>query len=772
MISTTATGLGLFMEQLMRTDSNPPLDIIQSLIQMGAPTTPFKHVSDPWRPQYPRLPSTGDRVFWPFISALQRRQFDVCNLLIESGLDIKSTWPFFDLDQLSRLDIQMLEFLRQHLDLNARDCKGRTLLMIIITSERYDLVDYLLDFTPCDVQSREKNAIHSFFEDRQDEPEPTLMKLLRSGKFSYHSRDHKGRTPLMVAGIHGHAGLLFPFIGDSINDVDNKGQTAIFRFMKKAQSPSYFEQAKNLMSLSPDVSIVTHAGDTVFMLLVGLKYFMDEFQENPQTSTYQALIDAGADVHAKAKDGWTPLLMASLEGMHVFVSDLLSRGCDVNASDVSGITPLMASLIIYKSDETFEILLANGADVNAENCYGLTPLHFATFLQSSQPLHALLQTDCHIYAADEMGRTSLHLAMHHCASSHCAQLLEAGASINAQDAQGRVPISYFLMEEDDDIIAGGDECNCDPIDLQMTARYPKVHCCHLTESPPKRTCDGFMQYVSTIDYIDASIVDIYGTSLLHQIIDYAFERMDLEDLWPCLTYLINECDADVNAQNQEGETFLHRMIQYSDAMIPEGESHEVNDQVFQIVYKLYHDGLFTSTFDRTLTNKHGWTVLHMACRRNHAIIGLLTGPDWKKPADPNQFSFAGDAPVHLLVSSYASQYRDINLKHKRTGQTPLIMMVISARQILAERSHEFTDRVISGLQQMLAWPGIDETCQDVWGNSARDYGLLYCLTRIRLRLKEEEKDSDGDAKALPTIRWDRLFGKADTTTRKRRKEEK
>eukprot|EP01119_Soliformovum_irregulare_P023803 TRINITY_DN839_c0_g1_i18.p1 TRINITY_DN839_c0_g1~~TRINITY_DN839_c0_g1_i18.p1 ORF type:complete len:1067 (-),score=201.10 TRINITY_DN839_c0_g1_i18:31-3231(-) len=782
MLSVNATGLGLFMEHIIcecPAGESPPLNVIKDLIYMGAPITPFKHTTDVWRPQYPRLPDTEDQIFWPFVSALRRSQFDVCNVLIENGLDIKTICPAsVNWDEVD-WDIPMLEYMRTHgVNLNARDSKGQTILMNDIRLQNCQLVDYLLKSTPIDLESREENAIHSFFrwfEDPRsgkrnaDELESALKKILRSGKFSLHSRDRLGRTPLMAAL---EQSLFFDLVlrhsRDVIDDVDNQTETALLRYFRKfpkryaseekdgrPKKSQLIKQSNMMLEMSPDVNIASDRGDTCLMYAVAIKNFEKEFKENPQTSVYQKLINAGADVDAKAKDGWTPLLMASLYYTQAFVSDLLARGCDVNATDVNGITPLMASLIKKPKILIVNHLIAKGASINAKNCYGMTPLHIACHGRSIEVLRAILTNGGDVNATDDMGRTPLHIAMQNCIPGFIKELLDAGANINAQDDQGRIPLASSFRRRI------GEQCSHQDGD-SVHHRYPKVHCCYWkdsgslvedSESLGEDESSNYIYYFLENFSVDASIVDIHGASLLHHAIKWQHHEFTIV---PHLKRLI-EWGANVNAQDSDGNTFLHLLLTLTERY--EGSR-------YRSIEALCEDSTLTRDFDLNLANNDGFTVLHLACQHNLDVVNLLTTSSWRIPPDPNQFTNLGDAAIHLLIKKCPRRYPplsgfDVNLKHRRTGKTPLIMMVIKARDVLSYSTSSLTDRVVSGLQWLLKLPGIDLMCKDNSGRSAFDYGLEHCLTQIRLippRIEAEHSPSrESVERRFVPIRWTKLF---------------
>jgi ankyrin repeat protein len=85
------------------------------------------------------------------------------------------------------------------------------------------------------------------------------------------------------------------------------------------------------------------------------------------------LLDAGAEVDARNKDGSTALVLAaSFRGYEDVVELLVSRGADVNATAGNGMTPLMAAATVSKTGA--ELLLSKGADVRARSADGATAL--------------------------------------------------------------------------------------------------------------------------------------------------------------------------------------------------------------------------------------------------------------------------------------------------------------------------------------------------------------------------------------------------------------
>ena len=76
----------------------------------------------------------------------------------------------------------------------------------------------------------------------------------------------------------------------------------------------------------------------------------------------EALLDAGAPVDSRDKDGFTPLIWAANRGAGKLIELLLARGADVNAKATGGGYEGRTALMLAQNIATVRILLDAGAD--------------------------------------------------------------------------------------------------------------------------------------------------------------------------------------------------------------------------------------------------------------------------------------------------------------------------------------------------------------------------------------------------------------------------
>ena len=101
-------------------------------------------------------------------------------------------------------------------------------------------------------------------------------------------------------------------------------------------------------------------------------------ESNSNPAVIELLVQAGADVNERTRDGTTPLHAAAGGNSNPAVIELLVRlGADVNALDKAGNTPLHYAARNNRNPEVIEALLDAGADPGIEDSQYCLPANYA-----------------------------------------------------------------------------------------------------------------------------------------------------------------------------------------------------------------------------------------------------------------------------------------------------------------------------------------------------------------------------------------------------------
>ncbi|KAL1519775.1 hypothetical protein AB1Y20_023283 [Prymnesium parvum] len=169
----------------------------------------------------------------------------------------------------------------------------------------------------------------------------------------------------------------------------------------------------------------------------------------------QGMQDVLALLHSKgvpldlpiATSGMQPLHWACAKGQLQAVRFLVSTGCDINAAETKGQTPLMLA-----AQGEFGLLLhwliQHGANLTAADNCGDTALHWAAYKNSRHCLAVLIEHGLKPEDPDSYGSTALHLAVG-TGALHAVNVMlchpTASAMLAHKDAKGRTPA--MLAEE-------------------------------------------------------------------------------------------------------------------------------------------------------------------------------------------------------------------------------------------------------------------------------------------------------------------------------------
>jgi uncharacterized protein len=188
--------------------------------------------------------------------------------------------------------------------------------------------------------------------------------LIRAGA-NVNAANEYGATPLSLACTNGSAAMVEKLLSANAdpNAALLSGETVLMTCARAGD----VNAVKALLARDANVNAKeTRHGQTALMWAVAEKH--------PDAA--QALIEHGADVHARSKNGFTPLLLAARHGDLESARILLAAGADINES-----TPEDGSALVVASGSGHEslaiFLLEKGADPDSADRFGTTALHYS-----------------------------------------------------------------------------------------------------------------------------------------------------------------------------------------------------------------------------------------------------------------------------------------------------------------------------------------------------------------------------------------------------------
>jgi len=139
---------------------------------------------------------------------------------------------------------------------------------------------------------------------------------------------------------------------------------------------------------------------------VGLAFI---FARTGQVDQLKFVLDCGADISGKDKEGATPLHWAAEEGKVDVCELLLKGGAEIDEKDARGNTPLH-NAALHGHMNLCEFLLNSGANIDEKSTDGYTPLHYAAGIGHMNVCEFLLNRGANIDEKDNAGKTPLHHA--------------------------------------------------------------------------------------------------------------------------------------------------------------------------------------------------------------------------------------------------------------------------------------------------------------------------------------------------------------------------
>ncbi len=609
-----------------------------------------------------------------------------------------------------------------------RDVNGETIVHYFVRTKNQVSIEHCIrKQLPLSVKSNAgKTPVHLCFEKASDPQSVRIAAMLLQagaepvrGDFAYFEdavRTHNtmlrfsdGQTPLHLASISGHAGIVSYILNektsvrliDLLQAQDISGATPLHEAVRWGQ----VEIARLLLSAGARVDALDAVGKTPFLLII---------PKGKQYSMYNTLLQFNANATEKDMFGDTVLHVATLGGVGTDVLGLLvSNGAPINERNKQGVTPL--SLAIEQGNMEHVVFYAQaGADINAEDMEGNTPLSRALENSAIDMLKTLV-TPKNILSKDSAGNTPLHIAiLKDSPFEYVKYLIDSGADVNARNKNGdsilyltvtknKKDVGDLLLSKGADIFATNTENNS-PLRIALTNGGQVQD--WLITSRTLNTTDGS------------------GNTPLHYAAEWKLNE--------ALSGLIQK-GANVNAVNANGESALFSAVK--------ADSPSTIDI-------LVENGIITDTRSNLTRDHLGNTPLHYAVKWNslqaaQKIISL--------GFDVNSMNLSGKTALSdccrsnkrdmaILLISYGANVNATDV----TGRTVLI------------------DAIQSGSEQMIALllaNGANPQIQEMNGRNAYHEAALSANINVINQIRKAggnplARDSYGDSPFSLVLKYD------------------
>ena len=275
--------------------------------------------------------------------------------------------------------------------------------------------------------------------------------------------------------------------------------------------------------------------------------------------TAEWLIEEGASLEVKAKDGWTMLHATARSGSKKIFDaiDEKTAGSKLIDSKTKQEETVLHAAALSNSARLTEELIQRGFGVNATTIHGQTPLHLAALRDRKKTVRALVRNGAEVKVADRQGDTPLHLAAWNRNSAVPEILLENGADPNAVNRYGWTPLhvasmkgnlilSKYFIEQGADISAR-DEDGLTPFHLAVIRkRLQTAKLLNLTGANPDEVDGKGWQALHWVSHLQ---------EIEEQTSPNEKEKFE-NDFGELALYLV-ENGSDVNALTPLKETPLH-----------------------------------------------------------------------------------------------------------------------------------------------------------------------------------------------------------------------
>ncbi|XP_048248341.1 serine/threonine-protein phosphatase 6 regulatory ankyrin repeat subunit B-like isoform X2 [Haliotis rufescens] len=580
---------------------------------------------------------TGNNGRTPVMMAAAQGHQSVFDLLVSKQADL----TLVDKDGNSVLHLACLggnKAIVQHLvsssNINTRGYDGRTPVMMSALKGHQSVFDLLVS-KQADLTLVDKSGDSVLHNACLGGNKAIVQHLVSSSNIS--TRGHNGRTPVMMAAVHGHQ-CVFDLLVSKQADltlVDKYGNIVLIHacwggnkaIVQHLVSPSNINTRGHnggtpvmmaavkghqsvfdlLVSKQADLTLVNKSGDSVLHLAC----------QGGNKAIVQHLVSP-SNINTRGHDGRTPVMIAAVKG-HQSVFDLLvSKQADLTLVDNDGDN--IPHHACEGGNKAIVQHLVSPSNINTRGNNGHTPVMMAAAQGHQRVFDLLVSKQADLTLVDNSGESVLH---HACVGGNKAivQHLVSPSNINTRGNNGRTPVMMAAVHGHQSVF---DLLVSKQADLTLVDKYGNIVLIHACSSGNK----AIVQHL-----VSASNINTRGYNGGTPVMLAAVQgHQSLFDL------LVSK-QADLTLVDKSGDSVLHHACLGGNKAIVQHlvsssnintRGHNGQTPVMMAAaqgHQSVFDLLVSKQADLTLVDNDGDNILHHACEGgNKAIVQHLVSP--------------------------------------------------------------------------------------------------------------------------------------------------
>jgi ankyrin repeat protein len=262
-------------------------------------------------------------------------------------------------------------------------------------------------------------------------------KFLKENGADLHRTDNFKRSVLHFAARGGNVEILETLLsqpGTNVDALDGRARTPLHHACKKDRK----DAVEALLNHGADAKAFDFEGMTPLHRAVEANY-------NPDVlDVFKAHLGDKADWNIPAKNGDTPLHVATRNAQNICIEKLLDLGADPSREGANGLLPLHVA-VLGNNDWITGVLLKGMKDKGVppdrhRDKNGWSILHYASTRDDRGHAEKLIEAGADVNAKATNGDTPLHVAVRTGKDQLVALLLSKNADLYAANAEGETPL--------------------------------------------------------------------------------------------------------------------------------------------------------------------------------------------------------------------------------------------------------------------------------------------------------------------------------------------